>query len=395
MASIWLFILVFTAIACGWLLGRFASGSSPLPGGAGKAYRDYFRGLNYLLNDRPDEAIETFLVTLEVSKETLETHIALGNLMRRKGDVERAIRIHHNLLARPQLPPLQLQRASLELARDYISAGLFDRAEQLLLDLVQGSEELRAISLRHLIEIYQAERDWTKAIETATRLMPRRNFFLSAPEPDPELDSAIAHFHCELAQAALEKNVFDGARAHLQQALIRDPKCTRASLLQGLLEYRAGDFQAGIDALQRIPQQNPALLPEALDTLRACYDSLGKRELMAPFLRQCLTQYPSTRLALAIAEELGHRDGPEAANQFLTEQMRARPTLRGLQHLIALQHDKVSSTEILQTLMQKLVLSKPAYQCVRCGFSGRQLHWQCPSCKHWNTVQPIVGSEGD
>ncbi len=397
MASVWLFFLVFTAISCGWLLGRFAGGASPLPGGASKAYRDYFRGLNYLLNDRPDEAIETFLATLEVSKETLETHIALGNLMRRKGDVERAIRIHHNLLARPQLPPAQLQRARLELARDYISAGLYDRAEQLLHELVQASEELRAICLRHLIEIYQAERDWTKAIETATRLLPRRNFFLSAPEPDPELDGAIAHFHCELAQAALEKNEFDGARAHLQQALIRDAKSVRASLLRGLLEYRAGHFQVGIDALQQIPQQNPALVPEALDTLRACYDSLGMREQVSVFLRNCLTQYPSTHVALAIAEEIGHREGADAAKQFLAEQMRARPTLRGLQHLMSMQHsgDNESSTEILQALLQKLVGSKPAYQCTHCGFSGRQLHWQCPSCKHWNTLQPIVGSEGD
>jgi lipopolysaccharide biosynthesis regulator YciM len=397
MASVWLFLLVFTAIACGWLLGRFAGGASPLPGGVSKAYRDYFRGLNYLLNDQPDEAIDTFIATLEVSKETLETHIALGNLMRRKGDVERAIRIHHNLLARPQLPPLQMQRASLELARDYISAGLYDRAEQLLQELVQGSEELRAICLRHLIEIYQAERDWTKAIETATRLLPRRNLFLSAPDPDPELDGAIAHFHCELAQTALDKNEFDGARAHLQQALIRDSKSARASLLQGLLEYRTGHFQAAIDALQRIPQQNPALVPESLDTLRACYDSLGKREQVSVYLRQCLTQYPSTRVALAIVEEIGHSEGGDSAQQFLLEQMRARPTLRGLQHLIPLQRsgDSAISTEILQALLQKMASNKPAYQCTQCGFSGRQLHWQCPSCKHWNTLQPIVGSEGD
>ena len=128
MTTFWLFLLVFTAIACGWLLGRFAIGQPAMPGGAANVYRHYFRGLNYLLNDRSDEAIDTFVDTLEVTKETLETHVALGNLMRRKGEVERAIRIHQNLLARPNLPPLQLQQAHLELARDYISAGLYDRA---------------------------------------------------------------------------------------------------------------------------------------------------------------------------------------------------------------------------------------------------------------------------
>lgn len=402
MTTFWLFLLVFTAIACGWLLGRFAGGASLLPGGANVAYRQYFRGLNYLLNERRDEAIETFIETLEVNKETLETHLALGNLMRRKGGVEHAIRIHQNLLARPNLPPLQLQQAQLELARDFISAGLYDRAEKLLQELVQGSEELRAICLRHLVEIYQAERDWSKAIETATRLLPRRNLLLSAPEPDPELDGAIAHFHCELAQRALDKNEFDGARAHLKQALIRDAKSVRASLLQGLLEYRAGNFQESIHALQRIPAQNPALIAEMLDTLRASYDALGRREQLVDYLRQCLAQHPSTRLVLAIAEEVGHRDGQPAAAAFLAEQMRARPTLRGLQQLIGLplahtDADVGSAAmerdylDMLRTLLQKLIAGKPVYQCNHCGFSGRQLHWQCPSCKQWNTLQPIAG----
>ena len=354
----WLFLLVFTAIACGWLLGRFAVGASALPGGATAAYRQYFRGLIYLLNDRPDEAIATFVATLEVNKETFDTHLALGNLMRRKGDVEQAIRIHQNLLARPNLPPLQLQRAQLELARDYISAGLYDRAEKILQELVQSSEELRPTCLRHLVEIYQAERDWTKAIETATRLMPRRNLFLSAPDPDPELDGAIAHFHCELAQHALDKNEFDGARAHLIQALI----------------------------------------PEMLDTLRTCYDALGRRELFVEYLRGCLAQHASTRLVLAICEEIAHRDGAIAATNFLAEQMRVRPTLRGLLNLISMQRDGArdeGNVEVLQALLQKMDVDKPAYQCNHCGFAGRQIHWLCPSCKQWNTMQPIGGSEGD
>jgi lipopolysaccharide assembly protein B len=352
--------------------------------------------LNYLLNDRPDESIDSFVDALEVTKETLETHVALGNLMRRKGEVERAIRIHKNLLARPNLPPLQLQQANLELARDYISAGLYDRAEQLLQDLVNSSEELRAVSLRHLVEIYQAERDWVKAIETATRLLPRRNFFLSASDPDPELEGAIAHFHCELAQSALEKNEFDGARAHIKQALIRNSNCVRASLLSGLLEYRAGQFQAAIDTLQRVPQQNAALLPEMLDTLRACYDALGKREQWVEYLQQILTQYPSTRLVLAISEELALRDNPAAAGEFIAQQMRLRPTLRGILALLSMHSEATEDHQtMLQALLQKLVLAKPAYQCHHCGFSGRQIHWLCPRCKQWDTVQPIAGAEGD
>lgn len=400
MVTFWLFLLVFTAIACGWLLGRFAGGQAPFGGGASAAYRQYYRGLNFLLNDRPDEAIDAFIESLDVTKETLETHLALGNLMRRKGAVERAIRIHQNLLARPSLPPAQLQQAHLELARDFISAGLYDRAERLLQDLVHQSEELRPVSLRHLVEIYQSERDWSKAIETATRLLPRRNLFLSAPEPDPQMEGAIAHFHCELAQRALEKNEFDGARAHLKQALTRDSRSVRASLLQGLLEYRAGRFSDAVDALHRVRHQERALLPEALDTLRACYDAQGQRQQLRDYLQTCLQDYPSTRVALAICEEIKLRDGQAAAIDFLSQQMRLRPTLRGLSALTGMHRDQAAgeareTLDVLQSLLQTLVSGKPAYQCNHCGFSGRQLHWLCPSCKQWNTVQPIRGTEGD
>lgn len=399
MVTFWLFLLVFTAIACGWLLGRFAGGQAPFAG-ASAAYRQYYRGLNFLLNDQPDEAIDAFIESLDVTKETVETHLALGNLMRRKGAVERAIRIHQNLLARPSLPPLQLQQAHLELARDFISAGLYDRAERLLQDLVHQSEELRAVSLRHLVEIYQAERDWSKAIETATRLLPRRNLFLSAPEPDPQLERAIAHFHCELAQRTLEKNDFDGARAHLKQALARDPRSVRASLLQGLLEYRAGHFAAAVDALHRVRHQERALLPEALDTLRASYDAQGQRQQLRDYLQGCLADFPSTRLTLATCEEIKHRDGQGAAIDFLSQQMRRRPTLRGLNALTVMHRDQASgeareTLDALQSLLQTLVAGKPTYQCIHCGFSGRQLHWLCPSCKQWNTVLPIRGTEGD
>lgn len=401
MATFWLFGLVFTAIACGWLLGRFARGVGPFPGGAEAAYSQYYRGLNYLLNDRPDEAIDAFIESLDVTKETVETHLALGNLMRRKGAVERAIRIHQNLLARPSLAPLQLQQANLELARDFISAGLYDRAERLLQDLVQQSEELRPTSLRHLVEIYESERDWAKAIETATRLLPRRNLFLSAPEPDPILAGAIAHFHCELAQRALEKNEFDGARAHLEQALQRDRDSVRASLLKGLLEFRAGHFNEAIAALHRVRHQDPALLPEILDTLRACYDAVGQRQQLREYLQESLQLFPSTKLALAVCEELQHQGGPTVAVPFLAEQMRVRPTLRGLLALTSMHREQQvegegrQNLDLLQNLLQNLVASKPVYKCQNCGFTGRNMHWLCPSCKQWNTVQPIRGAEGD
>lgn len=401
MSAFWEFLLVFSAIGSGWLLGRYASGALPFTEGHAQAYRQYYRGLNYLLSGKADEAIDEFAQSLEVTPETFETHLALGNLMRDKGAVERAIHIHQNLLARPNLPPQRLQQAHLELSRDFIKAGLYDRAERLLLDLVQQSEELRSTSYRHLIEIYQAEREWAKAVETGERLLPRRNIFLSASEPDPQLEGAIAHYHCELAQKALDRGEFDETRTQLKQALKRDKGSVRASLLAGEVEYRCGRYEDAIAALMRVRQQSPAMVPEMIPLLRKCYDATGRRPELNDFLADCLEEVPAARLTLAVAEELRQRQGGEAALGFLTERVQARPTLRGLlastqlYRAVKADEDTLGPLEVLETALSRLLAVKATYQCSHCGFAGRQLHWQCPRCKQWNTVQPILGVEGD
>jgi lipopolysaccharide biosynthesis regulator YciM len=401
MAVFWEFLLVFSAIGCGWLLGRYASGGLPFGPGHAEAYRRYYRGLNFLLNDKPDEAIDDFTQSLEVTPETFETHLALGTLMRNKGAVERAIQIHQNLLARPSLPPARLHQAHLELARDFIKAGLYDRAEKILLDLVQQSEELRSICLRHLIEIYQAEREWHKAIETGSRLLPRRNLFLSKPDPDPQLEGALAHYHCELAQKALRAGRHDEARGQLKEALIRDPKSVRASMLLGEVEFHSGQYDDAIEALHRVREQAPAMVPEIVPLLQRCYDATGRRPQLRPFLEECLDESPSSRLVLAVAEEIRQQEGNDAALQFLTTRVRKRPTLRGLLAAASVYRETRAVEEtyapldVLQTALERLVAGKASYQCNHCGFSGRQLHWLCPRCKQWNTVQPILGVEGD
>jgi lipopolysaccharide biosynthesis regulator YciM len=399
MDTLWQFLLVFSAIGSGWLLGRFASGVPPFSERSAKAYRRYYRGLNHLLNDRTDEAVDDFLKSLDVTVETFETHLALGGLMRRKGDVEGAIRVHENLQARPSLSPQQLQQARLELARDYIAAGLYDRAENLLQELLQHSQELREVCLRHLIEIYQAERDWEKAIETANRLLPRRSLLLRNADPDPQLESVIAQFHCEIAQRLMNKGELLAAGEQLKAARERDNLCARAWTLQSEVDYRAGRHDEAVVALQYLLTHSPGMIAEVLEKLRAAADSAGRRGDLLKFLRDCLQRYPSTRIALAIADEMREQQGIGAAANFLVDQVRARPTLRGLSALLKSGIDDAetgpNTEQILGETLDKLIAAKPQYQCVSCGFSGRQLHWSCPRCKLWNTVQPIRGTEGD
>ena len=396
MSAFWLFLLVFSAIACGWLLGRYASGAPPFAQGMAAAYRQYYRGLNFLLNERADEAVDAFVESLPVTPETFETHVAIGNLMRRKGVVEQAIQIHQNLQARPDLPPQRLQQAHLELARDFISAGLLDRAEKLLLELVQQSEELRPTARRHLIEIYQSEKEWQRAIDIAEKLLPQRNPLLRSPPADAVLSRAIAHFHCELAQQALNRQQLATVREQLKQALARDGNNARAVLLQAELELREANYDAAVAALQKLQQQHPALLATVLPKLREVCVAAGAPQRYREVLQSLLESGHCSGTLEAMVADIQASEGEAAAREFLKTELQRQPTLRAALALSELEQEKQQGGDgswwrLLEPRLRKLVFDRASFQCGHCGFAVRQLHWQCPSCKQWGTFQPAPG----
>ena len=229
MSDLALFLVIFSAVGVGWWLGRRATAQTTGGGDSLGLPSQYYQGLNYLLDDQPDGAIDAFIDALEVNSDTFETHVALGNLLRRKGEVDRAIRIHQNLLARAGVPTRHLHVAHLELARDYISAGLLDRAEQLLQDLVRESSEQRVAGLGYLLEIYQHERDWEQAIEVAKKLVPRTNLLSRGEVEKCAVLVPLSHFCCELAEPKIQANDAPGARSQLKQALEYEKNCVRAS----------------------------------------------------------------------------------------------------------------------------------------------------------------------
>ncbi len=395
------FLLLFVAIAIGWYLGRRSV--SPQPVGS-KQRSQYYKDLSYLLDVHPDGAVDSgvdsYVSNLEVNSETLEAHITIGNVLRKRGEVDRAIRIHRNLLARTDLPPARVHEAHLELARDYVAAGLLDRAEQLLLDLAQESSIQCRPSLLHLQEIYQSERDWPKAIAVARTLLSSdesRDDVLGVTVPGQSVAVALSHYHCELATKALEVNDEALARRELGEALAQDAQCVRASLLLGELELAVGNVKRAITALCRIRQQNPDYIPESIPLLRQCYESIGNASALQTYLRECLDVTPSAPLVLAVAEDLRQSTGDAAAAEFLSGQLTDRPSLRGLQRLIVLQKDSAegairSNLAVLQLLVERLIEERPAYRCGHCGFSGAHLHWSCPGCKHWSTMKANRGS---
>jgi lipopolysaccharide biosynthesis regulator YciM len=382
----WLFLLLPVAAGGGWLAGRRGGERK---GGArvSRLSNTYFRGLNYLLNEQQDKAIEVFLQIAAVDKDTVETQFALGHLFRRRGEVDRAIRLHQSLVARPGLSDEQKTRAVLALGEDYMRAGLLDRAETLFTDLVRMGV-LAPQALRHLISIYQAERDWGKAIEHA------HQFETVSGEPMGKL---IAQFHCELAEKARLGNKPDEARRHIAEAYAADSHSVRAGLAEGQIELSEGNDGAAIRAFERVARQDIEFLPEILDPLLRCYERRNENARARGFLLEMIEHYPGVSPVLALTRMIEQEQGGQAALAFLSAQLQQRPSVRGEAAFIDLSL-KEGGTEpgaTLRTLKQitdQLVVRTPGYRCQRCGFGARAHHWQCPGCKSWGSIKPVHGA---
>ncbi|EIL95208.1 MULTISPECIES: lipopolysaccharide assembly protein LapB [Rhodanobacter] len=347
---------------------------------------DYFRGLNYLLNEEQDKAIEVFLKLAEYNRDTVETHLALGNLFRRRGEVDRAIRLHQHLVSRPGLTDAMKTVALLELGEDYMRAGLLDRAEALFCDLVAMNAHAPS-ALRHLIAIYQHERDWHKAIEHARRLE-----VMTGEDEAP----MIAQFYCELADRSRQHGARAEARDYLRQAFDCQPDCVRAFMLTGRLLSEDGQHADAVTAYESAIQADIAFTPEILPPLLNSYARSQQMERAEVFLREMIGRYHGVSPVLALAHLYKERDGERAAIDFLTTQLRQRPSVRGLMALIDATMDKIEGEArenflILRDLTRKLLEGQAMYRCSRCGFGAKAHHWQCPSCKSWSTIRPIHG----
>lgn len=384
-------LLLPVAALSGWLVGRReAAAQSARREQSNQIATDYFMGLNYLLHDRPDKAIEVFVKVLEVENETVETHLALGNLFRRRGEVDRAIRIHQDLVARSSLDIRQRGLALLELGLDYMRSGLFDRAENLFLELLDTGTYSRQ-ALRHLVDIYQQEQDWTKALEFCGRLEAATG---------QNLSTARAHYLCEQAQSLLEQRRHDEARELLDRALLTDRRSVRASLMSANLAVAARDWQAALRHLRRVEQQDSDFLSEALAMMVRCYRELGRDDELREHLERLAAQRTGVSPTLALAELMSEQEGFAAAKAYVVRELKIRPTIRGIDRLLdyALEGANGEVREdllILKETALRLIAGKATYKCGNCGFSGRSLHWQCPGCKSWSTVKPIHGIEGE
>lgn len=383
-----LYLLVVVAVGIGWWLGRNQTRHV--------SRNDYPEDKRYFLAGKipQDSAVSSFISTLEVNNETLETHMSLASLLRRRGEVDNAVKVHENLLSRAQLNHAVLLEVKLELAKDYLHAGLLDRAERLLKELQEEKGEICHQALEYLVEIYAREREWQKAIDAALQLQGRF-------KAGDYTSLRLAHFHCELAEQA--RDAGDLARADLgaTRAFQVYPGCVRASLLKGSVEYERDNPRLAAEALEHIRQQDVRYVPMSLSLLEKCYTSAGLNpERLIEFLKLCLEQEPAVSVVLTLSRIEQRQHGKTAASRYLSTHLKDHPTLRGLTELIDMH---ISDTEgaarqnltLLRSFAEALLAGKPSYRCRECGFSAKRIHWCCPTCRQWGSVDPIYGLEGE
>ncbi|MFO1314972.1 MAG: lipopolysaccharide assembly protein LapB [Burkholderiales bacterium] len=376
----WLLPIPAVFFALGWIAARIdikhllrESRALPL---------SYFRGLNFLLNEQPDKAIESFIEVVKVDPQTIDLHFALGSLFRRQGEIDRAIRMHQNLLDRPDLPADKRTMATYELAQDFHRAGLLDRAEELFTRLDGTPFEHPALS--HLISIYETEKDWAKAIAATRRMeeLAKQPYF-----------KEIAQYHCELAQAALVQADYARAADELEAAYAAYRGCARATLLAGDADAQQGRYAEAIATWQKIESQNPAFLALAADRFADAYRRLPDAALGIRMLKSYQAQYPSLDLLNALFTLVLEHEGPDAAVTLIKDELARNPTLLGLDRLLEAQlaaapADRRHDLALVKGLVAQHIKRLGMYKCDHCGFRAKQYYWRCPGCLKWETYSP-------
>ncbi|MDH2917388.1 MAG: lipopolysaccharide assembly protein LapB [Gallionella sp.] len=381
----WMLLVFPLFFGMGWLAARIdikelLTESNTLP-------RSYFQGLNFLLNEQQDQAIEAFIEVVKVDPQTVELHFALGSLFRRRGEVDRAIRMHLNLVERGDLAEEKKQQALFELAQDYLKAGILDRAEAAFHSLHGTPYEKE--SLEFLLEIFQKEKDWLKAIDISQRLTALTG---------ESRGKLAAFFFCELAATELVHKQIEAAIVHLEQALSVNPRGVRASMMLGDIELSAGHASRAIEIWKKVEQQDAQYLPLVAERLLQGYRQNNDESGGVTLLQVYLQKYPSLDLMNVLFGVIVQRDGAEAAYQLVRNELKRNPTLLGLDKLLEAQlletvSERRADIELVKNLIHNRTRTLAMYRCGHCGFKARQFYWHCPACHSWESYSPKRSEE--
>lgn len=375
----WLLVLPLF-FTLGWIAARvdikqLISESTTLPAA-------YFKGLNFLIGDQRDKAVEAFTEAININNDSLELHFALGSLFRRTGETDRAIHLHLNLLEKKELTEPQKIAVKAELAQDYLKAGLYDRAEELFIGL--DDTRYRQPALSALLEIYVREREWAQAIETATELERLSGI---------PFRKEIAQYYCELAMNDIIADQYDSAKELLAKALNANKNCVRANVLLGDIEANSGNHQSAISYWKRIEFQKPEYLGLVANKLLKSYASTkkgnaGLKEGIAQ-LNTYLENYQLPSVMSVLYEATLADEGTEAAAKLARNELIRNPNLKTLDQLLqarAMEGDKQQDIQLMQQTVRNAIGDRAAYHCDQCGFRAKLYHWQCPACNAWESL---------
>lgn len=384
--DIWLTALTLTALLIGWIWGRFFSTkpkSSPLQD-LSNCSESYIQGLNYLLTNKSDKAIELFVDLIKVDKETMETHLALGNLFRSKGEVDKAIKIHQNLIARPNLDQGQRAMALTELAEDYLKAGLLDRAENLFKELVQINPK-NPYAQRRLLEIYSLEKSWREARDAAQVLF-------DLGEADSRL--ILTHCYCEMAEQNMAEGNLREAREHLAKAIQIDDKCARAYLSLIELHIRNNELNKATRLLNLLLKNSPQFIDLYLKPARDIYLTGGSAKQYQEFLSEQYDKTPASSVALELLQSYLKSDQHELLLGLLQRALKNSVSVELMEFALHYFKNRPQQLDMtwpdLSQQFEKMKNKRDAYMCTICGYGSQVMHWNCPSCKSWSSFRPVL-----
>ncbi len=385
-----LFLLLPVAAAYGWVMGRNSLRRAQRKQSSILS-NHYYKGLNFLLSDQADKAVDTFMKMISVNNDTVETHIAMGNFFRHRGELDRAIRVHQNLISRDEINKRQEALALVELGTDYLLAGFLERAEGVFIQLLEDEKHFGTAQAK-LFSIYQVTKEWHKAVELASRS-------LKITPNDEFMYLLLSHFYCEQALEQIAEKDLNAAELTLKKAIMVEGKEVRAWLEMGKLAIQKEEYAQAMDYLAEVPKRDLDWLSEAIPHLEVCagkidgWDKLDK--ILEPYWQKCASSY------IAKVKILARGGDTESAIETLNKQLEHHPTMRGFESLLSLYQKALpdkrtqQSLEQMQGLIIKQIKQRPKYRCHSCGFSGRQLYWLCPSCKKWSVIKPIKGLDGE
>ena len=390
-----LFLLLPIAAAYGWYMGH-RSAQKDREDFSNKLSRDYVTGVNFLLSNQTEKAVDLFLNMLQKqeaeneieSDSQFEAELTLGNLFRSRGEVDRALRIHQALDRSPNYTFEQKLLAKQQLAKDFMAVGFYDRAENLYITLVD-EPEFAGGALQQLAVIYQKTKEWKKAINVAEKLAK------IAPKED---NIELAHYYCEYVQA-LPNGHKENPQQILQQALKVAPGCVRASMMLADLNIAQQDYQSAVRILENVLNQNPNYIGEVLPQLKECYRQLDQLDNFELFLIRVTQEIRNSSVELALADLIAEKDGRSAAQGKVYQQLNHNPSMFLFHRFIEYQIDDAEegrgkdSLVLLHKLVGERIKQGFDYRCVNCGYQSHKLMWCCPSCRQWEKVKPIRGIE--